>query len=74
MSNYSMLNGLEFGPNLHVISNGFNPVEVAAVKPYEFGHFAIMYAGNFYPPKRVITPVMQALRCFSEKETAGSIE
>jgi glycosyltransferase involved in cell wall biosynthesis len=74
VSNYSMLNGLELGPNLHVISNGFDPDEMAKVKPYEFGHFAIVYAGTFYPPQRVITPVMQALKRLKEEQSSGSVE
>jgi glycosyltransferase involved in cell wall biosynthesis len=47
---------------LHVITNGYDPEELENVKPLEFGHFAIVYAGQFYPPKRVITPVMAALK------------
>lgn len=71
----SLLNGrLKLGPKLHVITNGFDPDEMVDVKPHEFGHFAIVYAGTFYPPKRVITPVMQALRRFREKEAGRSIE
>jgi glycosyltransferase involved in cell wall biosynthesis len=46
---------------LHVITNGFDPEEMALVQPYEFPHFAIVYAGIFYPPQRVITPIMEAL-------------
>jgi glycosyltransferase involved in cell wall biosynthesis len=49
------------GPKLHVITNGYDPEEFTEVKPHEFGHFAIVYAGTFYPPKRVISPVMAAL-------------
>jgi len=47
---------------LHVITNGFDPDEFIEVKPMQFDHFAIVYCGNFYPPKRVITPVMAALQ------------
>jgi hypothetical protein len=54
------------GPKLHVITNGYDPEELADVKPYEFGHFAIVYAGGFYPPKRVISPVMAALKRLKE--------
>jgi glycosyltransferase involved in cell wall biosynthesis len=46
---------------IHVITNGFDPEEMARVEPYEFGHFAIVYAGIFYPPQRVISPIMKAL-------------
>jgi glycosyltransferase involved in cell wall biosynthesis len=54
---------------LHVITNGFDPEELAHVKPCNFGHFAIVYTGNFYPPGRVVTPLMKALRYLKEKET-----
>jgi glycosyltransferase involved in cell wall biosynthesis len=47
---------------LHVITNGFDPEEMEQIKPCDFGHFAIVYAGVFYPPQRTITPVMQALK------------
>ena len=59
---------------LHVVTNGYDPEEMASVQPYEFGHFAIVYAGNFYPPKRVITPLMQALRCLKEKDPGRTAE
>lgn len=54
------------GSKLHVISNGYDPDELSHVEPVEFGHFAIVYAGIFYPPKRVITPVMNALKRLKE--------
>lgn len=54
------------GAKEHVISNGFDPEELRDVDSYEFGHFAIVYTGVFYPPNRVITPVMAALRRLSE--------
>lgn len=56
------------GLKLHVITNGYDPQEVPDVEPYNFGHFAMVYTGAFYPPKRVITPVMAALKRL--KETA----
>lgn len=54
------------GLKLHVVTNGYDPEELAAVKPYHFGHFAIVYAGSLYPPKRSITPIMAALSQFKE--------
>jgi glycosyltransferase involved in cell wall biosynthesis len=54
------------GAKLHVITNGYDPEELADIKLHDFGHFAIVYAGNFYPPKRVISPVMAALKRLSE--------
>jgi glycosyltransferase involved in cell wall biosynthesis len=54
------------GAKLHMISNGFDPEELKDVKPRDFGHFAIVYAGSFYPPKRVILPIMAALKYLEE--------
>lgn len=54
------------GSKLHVITNGYDPEELLDVRPYKFGHFAIVYAGTFYPPKRVISPVMAALKRLKE--------
>jgi glycosyltransferase involved in cell wall biosynthesis len=51
----------KLGSKLHVVTNGYDPEDLAHVKAAEFGHFAIVYTGVFYPPKRVITPVMQVL-------------
>jgi hypothetical protein len=55
------------GPKLHVITNWYDPADLAEVKPHDFGHFAIVYTGNFYPPKRVISPVMAALKRLKER-------
>lgn len=52
------------GEETHVVTNGFDPEELKDIAPHDFGHFSIVYAGNFYPPKRVITPVMEVLRQF----------
>jgi glycosyltransferase involved in cell wall biosynthesis len=59
----SLLNGSgALNSKLHIITNGFDPEEMELIKPYDFGHFAIVYTGVFYPPQRTITPVMQALK------------
>jgi glycosyltransferase involved in cell wall biosynthesis len=50
------------GPKVHVVSNGYDREELANITPRDFGHFAVVYTGIFYPPKRVISPVMAALR------------
>jgi glycosyltransferase involved in cell wall biosynthesis len=50
------------GSKLHIVTNGYDPEELADVKPHNFGHFAIVYTGTFYPPKRVLSPVMAALK------------
>jgi glycosyltransferase involved in cell wall biosynthesis len=54
------------GPKLHVISNGYDPEDLTGVTPHHFGHFAIVYTGGFYPPKRVISPILAALKCLEE--------
>lgn len=54
------------GPKLHIITNGYDPEQLENIKPHDFGQFAIVYTGNFYPPKRVITPVMAALKRLKE--------
>jgi glycosyltransferase involved in cell wall biosynthesis len=56
---------------VHVVTSGFDPEEMSAVRPFQFDHFAIVYAGVFYPPKRVITPVMAALRRLSSSSSHG---
>lgn len=57
---------IDLGSKKHVITNGFDPEEMRGVIPYNFGHFAIVYTGVFYPPSRVITPLMAALRRLKE--------
>ncbi len=58
------------GPgNVKVITNGFDPEESWGVEPLQLDHFAIVYAGVFYPPKRVITPVMRALQRLKKLDT-----
>ncbi len=54
------------GAKVHVITNGYDPEELKSVKPYDFGHFAVVYAGDFYPPKRVISPIMATLERLQE--------
>ena len=46
---------------VHVITNGFDPEDAQQITAHRFDHFAIVYAGTFYPPRRVITPLMAAL-------------
>lgn len=44
-----------------VVTNGYDPEAFEAVKPHHFGHFAIVYAGAFFPPKRDVGPLIQLL-------------
>lgn len=46
---------------IHVIPNGYDPADFEGIEPHDFGHFAIIYAGTFYPPKSDVEPLMQAL-------------
>src|SRR5262245_22892257 len=52
----------KLGPKLQVITNGYDSEELANVVSHDFGHFAIVYAGIFYPPDRVVTPTLAALK------------
>jgi glycosyltransferase involved in cell wall biosynthesis len=54
---------------IHVITNGYEPEEMDRVVPYQFDHFAIVYAGMFYPPRRVIAPLMAALNQLKSHRT-----
>ncbi len=38
------------GAKLHVVSNGYDPEDLATVEAHHFGHFAIVYAGSLWPP------------------------
>jgi glycosyltransferase involved in cell wall biosynthesis len=51
---------------LHVIPNGYSPTDFADVKPTAFAHFAIVYAGGLYPPKRDIGPLMRVFKRLAE--------
>lgn len=58
----SLRQRFELKDGIHVVTNGYDPADLEAIDPYRFGHFAIVYAGVFYPPKRVIDPLMDAIR------------
>jgi glycosyltransferase involved in cell wall biosynthesis len=58
------------GSKLKVVTNGYDPEEVRDVEAHDFGHFAIVYAGTFYPPERVITPVFSALKQLENQATS----
>ncbi|WP_447964777.1 glycosyltransferase [Nitrospira sp. Ecomares 2.1] len=59
---------------VHIISNGFDPEELTQVQPTQFPYFTIVYTGNFYPPKRVITPLMAALKQLKEFREGGEVK
>jgi glycosyltransferase involved in cell wall biosynthesis len=52
---------------VHVVTNGYDAEDLSRVEPRAFDHFAIVYAGVFYPPERVITPVLAALQRLKAK-------
>lgn len=62
------------GAKLHVVTNGYDSREMEAVKPYDFGHCAIVYTGIFYPPRRVISPFLAALKDLKESLNETSNE
>jgi hypothetical protein len=45
----------------HAVTNGYDPEVLDRIKPETFDHRAIVYTGRFYPPIRVIHPVLRAL-------------
>ena len=54
------------GAKVHVVTSGYDPGEVAAIKPYDFGHCAIVYTGIFHPPKVSISSFLAALKFLKE--------
>lgn len=46
---------------ISVLTNGFDPETFRAVVPRHFDQPTIVYAGTFYPPLRVIDPVLKAM-------------
>src|SRR5262249_17999558 len=56
---------------ISVLTNGYASEELATVKACAFGHFAIVYAGFFYPPERVITPLLMALKLLEQTCQTG---
>jgi glycosyltransferase involved in cell wall biosynthesis len=58
---------------LHVVTNGYDPNGMAGVKAYDFGHCAFVYTGNFYPPKRVISPFLAALKLLKQSSSESSM-
>ncbi len=45
-----------------VITNGYDPEQLAGVTARPFDHFALVYAGEFYTGQREIDPVLLALK------------
>lgn len=49
------------GEKVSVLTNGFRREDIGGVVPEHFDHFAIVYAGTFYAPKRSADPLFRAL-------------
>ena len=62
------------GSKIHIVTNGYDSDEMAAVKPHDFGHCAFVYAGTFYPPKRTISPFLAALKLLRESSHENAKE
>lgn len=60
------------GEKVHVVTNGYDPGEMVAVEPYDFGHCAFVYAGSFYAPKISISCFLAALKCLKESLSKAS--
>jgi glycosyltransferase involved in cell wall biosynthesis len=63
----------DLGSRVHTITNGYDPEDMAKVAPKRFDHFAIIYAGTFYPPRRVVTPLMLALEKLKDHPVRWSL-
>jgi glycosyltransferase involved in cell wall biosynthesis len=51
------------GPTpVHMIPNAFDPDELDAVEPRALDGYSLVYAGRFYPPHRVVDPVLKAIK------------
>ena len=60
------------GTKLHVVTNGYDAREMVGVKPCDFRHCAMVYTGNFYPPRRVISPFLAVLKRLKESQNGTS--
>ena len=62
------------GVKTHVITNGYDSNEITTIKPQDFGHCAIVYTGNFYPPRRIISPFLTVLQCLKGSSGKANAE
>lgn len=60
------------GAKLHVVTSGYDPSEMAAVKPYDFGHSAIVNTGNFHLPNQSVASFLAALKHLKESFSEAS--
>jgi glycosyltransferase involved in cell wall biosynthesis len=57
-----LIENFNIGSKIHILENGYNPNELGSINPMDFGHPAIVYAGELYPPKRSLSPIFAALK------------
>ncbi len=72
----SMAEGMKehFGlSSVTTVTNGFDPDLFREIRPTLFKEPAFVYTGNIYPPKRVLDPVLAALRLLRERGRAGRL-
>ncbi len=55
------LRGLDPSLSVSTVTNGYDPETTGPVKARAFDGPAIVHAGAFYPPKRVLDPVLRAV-------------
>ena len=65
----ALRNRFNVDQKVELITNDYDPEEASRAIPHRFDHFAIVYAGTFYPPRRVVTPFMAALRELKSHKT-----
>ncbi len=51
----------QFTKPIEVVTNGFDHEEFDSIKPERFDDFAVVYAGQFYPPSRTVKPLIEAI-------------
>lgn len=59
---------------ISVVTNGFDPETFRSVVPMRFEQPTVVYAGTFYPPLRIIDPVLDALCKVNRSGEAGGKE
>lgn len=60
---------LNLSGRVYTITNGYDPDDAKEIVSEKFSRPAIVYAGIFYPPKRVIAPVFNGMKLAMEMLT-----
>ena len=59
---------------VNVVTNGYDPEDVADVVPTQFNGLRLVYAGSLYPPVRTLDPVFAALAaCEAKQREVGKV-